>query len=172
MTNETKQWLLQTGWKHYTLTQLAQKTGETTTIITTLFKANDIKPITHRDIVTGKLLDIYKSPECKSIDDAAILCGCSVRLITEINDEWQLGIPTKMEYKKRLAELEGEQQGKKKQQRLPDEVRGYVNALLRAQSGEKIERAAGIYTQSGSEILDTLRGIKTTGRPNTLLTNK
>lgn len=170
MTNETKQWLLATGWKHFTLTQLSEKTNETTTTLIALFKQHDIKPMTHRDIVTSKLLDVYNSPECKCVDDAAILCGCSTKLITEINEEWQLGIPSKMEYKKQQqAQLEKIKNLKTQPIPLTSDVRQAINNIIG--NDNRIERAAGVYTQSGSEILDNLRGVQTTNRPETLLTN-
>ena len=160
---DVQEFLLKVAWKKMTLNQIAIHTGINISTLKTLYTRHDIEPVKKRDLVASKLIDLYNTATepLGSNREIALLLDCSEVLVKEIIRDYNLKIKIR-KYKTGTQEPVSDREVKIKAAKKRDQ--------------EIIDTAAmrtkfAVYTQSGSELLDSVRQINTTGRPKTLLTN-
>lgn len=161
-TPETEQWLLTTAWKRMTLQEIADYIDANASVINRLYIDNDIKPITKRDRVASKVLDLYNSTEQPPTNkELAKICDCSQGLIKMVIEEYNLTKPIVKEAKP----------VKKKDSVISANLKALQEREQRIAEQNKLRAQYAVYTQGSSELLDSVRQIRTSVRPKTLLTN-
>lgn len=151
---------LNSAWKKHTISEIGKETGLNLAFITKYYKPLGIQPITHRDRIANKVLDLYEE---YSVEDMAIECACSTTLINEIVKDFDLKVHTRVELRhknKPIIKMDSQ-----------EEINKLISAHEKRVKSIKDNRPAAIYNQSGSALTDSLHGIKTTVRERTYLTN-
>lgn len=163
ITPEIKQWLLKSAWKKHTLKEIALLSNINVVILNRLYDEYDIKPITKRDRIASKILDLYNSgaPFPKN-SELALMFDCSGPLIKSILDDFGLNSATKA-YKKALEKANAQ-----KDEKLLAALEDFDK---RTAAQKELRKTFTSYTQSSSDLLDQCRQTHTTLRPNTYLTN-
>lgn len=163
-TQETEQWLLTAAWKRMTLQEIALHIHVNVSVIGRLYDLHDIKPITKRDRIAGKVLDIYNSDQpLPNNKELSLMFDCSDALIKKIMDEYNLISATK-QYKTATKQTSDKDIITAKLKALEDYDR-------RRAEHKELRKTFTVYTQSSSELVDHCRGTHTTLRPTTYLTN-
>ena len=168
MLEEHKKYILE-NWKKNTSTMLAEQlTTEERFVrpqdVQNFLVKNGISPITKRDLVTKDVIDVCGKgiTEVKAI---ATMLKVSEWLVKEIVDENGLIVHKgKTGPKTKEENSAADLLAKKK-----------IDVMIKKQERSKEIKASRasftFYNQTGSQILDELREIKTTKRENTLLSN-
>lgn len=160
---QKREWLLKTAWKKLTLKEIALEINVNVSALTQFFKRNNIEPVKKRDRIASQLIDLINSAEqpLKSGRELALLFDCSEVLIKEIIKEYNLDIKIRAyktnQIKPATAHEIKIQAAKQRDSQIID---------MRKQRAQ-----FAVYTQSSSELIDECRGLKTTLRPKTYLTN-
>ena len=163
---EVKSWLLTTAWKKMTLQEIAVYSRLSVTVIKRLYDEYDIKPITRRDRIASKILDVYNGSEpFPTNNQLAEMYNCSVILIKSILQEHSLVGTTAT---KKGAIKKQKEAGTTAQQ---VNANAYEEYKKRCEAMTFARKAFTSYTQSGSDLTDHVRQISTTYRPSTYLTN-
>jgi hypothetical protein len=169
MTEKQKQYVMD-NWKLKTATVIAKELTTADNIVRTsdvhaYLTRNDITPITKRDLISGKLVELYNN----GIIQVAALSRelkVSQQLVKDITDELGLNIQKNRKRgpiaKDDLSEMDDLSKSMMKQLK---EREARIKEI-------RSNRASyTVYNQTGSPILDDLRNIKTTKRESTLLSN-
>lgn len=169
LTDEQKHWLLTVGWKKHTLSQLAAQLKITPSSISELLKANNIEPMTKRDFIAEGILEIYNKGGILEVKSLSITLGCSQQLVKEIIEDFHLSYTTP-------AKAAAEKRAIESSKLTEDQILKLRLAKLKEREKRSAEIKAAragftFYNQTGSPLLDEIRGIKTTKRENTLLTS-
>jgi hypothetical protein len=163
---ETEQWLLKTAWKKMTLQQIALHINVSVSTIMTLYKKHNIEPMRKRDLVASQLLDLRDSGNADKLlkpKELAIMFDCSEPLIKEIIRDYKIDIPIRKYNTPKVIIQQLVTDGKKTKS-----IEDYDKHIAEV---KKRRSSFSVYTQSGSELTDAARGINTTIRPKTYLTN-
>ena len=160
---EQREWLLKTAWKKHTLKEIAMRLNINVSNITQLYKRHDIEPVKKRDRIASQLIDLRNSGNrpLKSGRELALMFDCSEVLIKDIIKEYKLDIKIrayKTKQEKPATEHEIKIQAAKEHDSQILDMR-------------KRRAEFAVYTQSSSQLIDECRGLKTTLRPKTYLTN-
>lgn len=161
---DIEKWLLNTAWKKHTLKEIALLSNINVTVIKRLYDDNEIKPITRRDQIASKILDLYNSAEpFPRNSELAVMFDCSGQLIKSIVDDFNLNSTTKA-YKNTVQKVKQENEITFKLKTLQDHEK-------RIAAQKELRKTFTSYTQSGSDLIDHCRQMQTTLRPATYLTN-
>lgn len=162
ITKEKEKWMLTVAWKKMTLQQIAVELNINVTIIHGIYRKHGITPMTKRDLIASKVIDHYNSDsENLTTHEYAAMLECTPALIKEIATDYNLNIPSKKSAMAKTVSFTNKQKNAKA-----------MSDYLAQERKIKIDRAAfALYTQSGSELTDSVRQINTTMRPKTYLTN-
>lgn len=161
-TPETERWLIKTAWKKLTLQEIALKINVNVTVIKNLYDEYEIKPITKRDRIASKILDIYNNTNpFPKVSELALMLNCSGPLVKSIIDDFGL---TASKQQHEVIKSKVKQQTKLKLKAMEDYD-------LRMAAQKELRKTLTSYTQSSSDLIDHCRQMQTTLRPNTYLTN-
>lgn len=153
LTNEQIKWLITIGWKKKTVNQLAEELKVERFLVAYIFKKHKIEPISNVDILATRLIDLCNDGHPYNVMMLAEKLDTTTFLISEAIDEYGL--------------FHGQtlKKGAKLKPKAP------VLTLEEKIAAKKASKPPAVYSQSGSDLLDELRGIKTTNRESTLLTS-
>jgi len=160
---DKKNWLLNTAWKKLTIKQIAAESNINVSLISKFYKENNIEPVKRRDVIASGLIDLINTGnhECKSVSDLALIFNCSTTLIKGIIDEYKLQFNIR-KYKNGSEKISNINENRLQAAKARDE---HILNMRKERANH------AVYTQSGSQLIDDCRGLKTTLRLKTYLTN-
>lgn len=143
-------------WKNHTVADLQRLVPYANHhSISKFLLSNGIEPITKRDLITKKVLELH---EDTSITDMVTIIGCSLVIIKEIMEEYQLTPKSKKEKDKEDAQIRAT--GSKRITAYELKKLAFKDYIANINEN----RPKAVYNQSGSDLTDSLRGIQTTVR--------
>lgn len=173
-------WIREEGCKQFTAKELSDKYCIDNVRMHQILKKNGITALKARDRLKIQLTELHAKDEFTSLNEAAELFGVDKKTVQIAASE--LGIAPKTTLKVQAdAENRAKKEDKNETRRLVEIA--IESGLIKPKNNTitktlpfgvprpRKDRVPGQYTQTGSELLDELRGIKTTERAATLLTN-
>ena len=142
-------------WKNKTLRQIATLTKIPYKELQKAASVLKIQPITNADLVLSVILQYRKK---NTVEEIAKLAKSTVLTVQKVAKDNGIKVLTNLEKANRPINLELNDSEKYKGKTLYE-----VEQLMKKEQ-KKYKRTKGVYTQTGSDTLDKITGIKTTKR--------
>lgn len=153
LTKDQIEFLLK-AWKTMTLTQISEAIGDdSTSRVNTFYNKRGISPMTMRELIANELFKIRDSGALfNSINEIAKYLKTDSTMIKRAMDEYGIEIKTAPEINIIKEKI----------------LNDFDNSIIESKENRS---KFSVYTQSGSELIDEVRGVKTTKREKTLVSN-
>jgi len=165
LTKEQEHWLANVAWKKFTLTQISKELKVSHSFVSQYYSSRGIECTTSRDLITQQVFKIAETREELHHYEIAKELKCSPQMVKQILEMYDIkGVAKKVSLAE-AAEIETKKEINKLKKNLFQEYKNKLNKV------KKSRIAFTVYNQTGSDMLDDLRGIKTTGREDKYCTN-
>lgn len=163
ITPEEEKWLLSVGWKKHTLTQLADMLDCSPTPIKRILEKYDLTAMTKRELIAAEILKKYGTEIPLNVHELAVEFNISDVLMKCIIDDYGIVLTEKPTISvSRTIKLI------KPIKKEDDYTDSWLEKLKQRDDRiKKIKEARSAftyYTQTGTDLTDSLRGIRTTKR--------